>query len=167
MTSCVYGEAGPVRRAVRRTAATRPLALLYGRIQQPADTLVYRLTHGRTTLSSWLAGVRLVMLTTTGSRSGLPRTLPLLALRDGEAVVVIASNFGRPRHPAWYHNLRAHPRALVTLDGVTRAVEARELDGAERDRQFRRAVEIYPGFERYRRWASGRRIPVIRLEART
>jgi len=166
MTSCVYDDAGPVRRVVRRTAATRPLALLYGRIQQPADTFVYRLTRGRTTLSSWLAGVNLVMLTTTGARSGVLRTLPVLALDDGDAVVVIASNFGRPHHPAWYHNLRAHPRAQVTMGGVTRAVEARELHGAERDRHFARAVEIYPGFDRYRRWASGRRIPVIRLEPR-
>ena len=154
-----------MRRAVRRTAATRPLALLYGRIQQPADTFVFRLTSGRATLSSWLAGVELAMLTTTGARSGLPRTLPLLALDDGDAVVVIASNFGRPRHPSWYHNLRARPQASVVVRGVTRAVKARELDGAERDRHFARAVAIYPGFERYRRWA-GRRIPVIRLEPR-
>ena len=150
---------------VRRTAATRPMAKLYGRIQQPTDTLAYRLSRGRTTLSSWLAGVPLVMLTTTGARTGLPRTLPVLGLRDDDAIVVIASNFGRPRHPAWYHNLRAHPQAWVAADGVTRAVEARELTGAERDRQFRRAVEIYPGFDRYRRWA-GRPIPVLRLEPR-
>jgi deazaflavin-dependent oxidoreductase (nitroreductase family) len=165
MNGCVYEQAGPVRRAVRRTAATRPLALLYGRIQQPADTLVHRLTRGRTTLSSWLAGVRLVMLTTTGARSGLPRTLPLLALHDGDAVVVIASNFGRSRHPAWYLNLRAQPEARMVVDGVARDVRARELHGAERDRHFARAVAVYPGFERYRRWA-GRTIPVIRLEDR-
>lgn len=154
-----------MRRAVRRTAATRPLALLYGRIQQPADTFVFRLTRGRGTLSSWLAGVELAMLTTTGARSGLPRTSPVLALDDDDAVVVIASNFGRSCHPAWYHNLRAHPQASVVVGGVTRAMRACELDGAERDRHFARAVAVYPGFERYRRWA-GRRIPVIRLEPR-
>jgi len=140
------------------------MARLYGRIQQPTDMLVHRVTGGRATLSSWLAGVELVMLTTTGARSGLARTLPVLGLRDGEAIVVIASNFGRPRHPAWYHNLRAHQRASVTVDGVTQALEARELAGAERERQFRRAAAIYPGFEHYRRWAAPRRIPVVRLE---
>ena len=149
---------------MRRTAATRPLARLYGRIQQPTDTLVYRLTRGRTTLSSWLAGVPLVMLTATGARTGLKRTLPVLGLRDGDAIVVIASNFGRPRHPAWYHNLRAHPQAQVEVDGVTWTVDACELAGAERDRFFRLAAEIYPGFQRYRRWAAPRHIPVIRLE---
>jgi deazaflavin-dependent oxidoreductase (nitroreductase family) len=166
MISCVYDDVGPFHRAVRRTAATRPLALLYGRIQQPTDTFVFRLTRGRTTLSSWLAGVPLVMLTTTGARSGLPRTLPVLGLDDGDAVVVIASNFGRPHHPFWYHNLRAHPDARVVVDGATRELRARELEGAERDRYFARAVAIYPGFERYRTWAKGRRIPVIRLEPR-
>ena len=95
MTSCVYRDAGVLQRTVRWTAATRPLAWLYARIQQPLDTLVYRLSRRRTTLSSWMAGVQLVMLTTTGARSGRRRTVPVLAIRDGEAFVVIASNFGR------------------------------------------------------------------------
>jgi deazaflavin-dependent oxidoreductase (nitroreductase family) len=164
MTSCFYEDVGRFRRAVRWTAATRPMALLYGRIQQPADTVAFRLTGGRATLSCWLAGVELAMLTTTGARTGRARTLPVLALRDGEAIVVVASNFGRPHHPAWYHNLRAHPRARVTVDGVTRDVEARELEGADRERLFRLAARIYPGFERYREWAGQRRIPVLRLE---
>jgi hypothetical protein len=67
MNSCVYDDVGRLPRAVRRTAATRPTALLYGRIQQPADTVAVRLTGGRATLSSWLAGVELAMLTTTVS----------------------------------------------------------------------------------------------------
>ena len=86
MTSCVYRKAGPLQRAVRWTAATRPLAWLYCRIQQPLDTLVYRLSRRRTTLSSWMAGVKLVMLTTTGARSGRRRTVPVLAIRDGDGV---------------------------------------------------------------------------------
>lgn len=141
------------------------MARLYARVQQPTDMLVYRLSLGRTTLTSWLAGVQVVTLTTTGARTCLPRTVPVLGLPDGDGIVVIASNFGRPHHPAWYHNLRAHPQALVAVDRVDRAVEARELAGAERDRHFRRAVEVYPGFEHYRRWAE-RPIPVLRLEPR-
>ena len=163
MSRCVYREAGPARRIVRRTAATRPLAWLYGRIQQPLDTLVYRLSRRRTTLSSWMAGVQLLMLTTTGARSGLRRTLPVLAIRDGEAFIVIASNFGRPRHPSWYHNLRADPRAWAEVEGRGGRFVARELTGAERDRGFRLGAEIYPGFHHYVRWA-GREIPVLRLD---
>lgn len=59
------------------------------------------------------------MLTTTGARTGQPRTLPVLGLPDGDRFVVIASNFGQRHNPAWYHNLRAHPQATVTANGVT------------------------------------------------
>jgi deazaflavin-dependent oxidoreductase (nitroreductase family) len=163
MTSRIYREARPLQRAVRRTAGTRPLAWLYCRIQQPLDSLVYRLTRGRTMLSTLLSGVELVMLTTTGARTGQRRTLPVLGLNDGDAVVLIASNYGRPRHPAWYHNLRADPRASVAIRGVERAMEAHELAGPERERWLRRGAEMYPGFDRYPTWTA-RTIPVVRLE---
>jgi deazaflavin-dependent oxidoreductase (nitroreductase family) len=138
------------------------MARLYGIIQQPLDQLVYRLTRGRTTASSWLGGVKITMLTTTGARSGRPRTLPVLGLPDGDEMIVIASNFGRPRNPSWYHNLRANPRASLVFDGISREVVARELSGTERARDYRRGEEMYPGFTNYVRW-SGRRIPVLRL----
>jgi deazaflavin-dependent oxidoreductase (nitroreductase family) len=157
-----YQRSRPVHRLVRRTAATRFMAKLYGVIQQPLDRLVHRLTRGRTTASSWLAGVKITMLTTTGAKSGRPRTLPVLGLPDGAEMIVIASNFGRARNPAWYHNLRANPRATIVHDGTRREVAARELSGAERDRDYRRGEEIYPGFAHYARWTS-RRIPVLRL----
>jgi deazaflavin-dependent oxidoreductase (nitroreductase family) len=104
------------------------------------------------------------MLTTTGAKTGQPRTLPILGLPDGEALIVIASNFGRPRHPSWYHNLRANPRAKVVFEGTTRQVEARELTGSERDEAYARAEGIYPGFTLYTGWAGDREIPVLRLE---
>jgi deazaflavin-dependent oxidoreductase (nitroreductase family) len=140
------------------------MAKLYGVIQQPLDRLVYRLTSGRTTASSWLAGVRITMLTTTGAKTGKPRTLPVLCLPDGEDMILIASNFGRPHNPAWYHNLRANPRATINFDGTRREVVSRELSGAERERDYRRGEDIYPGFTHYRRWAANRQIPVLRLE---
>jgi deazaflavin-dependent oxidoreductase (nitroreductase family) len=140
------------------------MAKIYGVIQQPLDRLVYRLTRRRTTASSWLAGVEITMLTTTGARSGQPRTLPVLGLPDGEEMIVIASNFGRPRNPSWYYNLRANPHATILFDGASRDVVARELTGAERERDYQRGEEIYPGFTHYARWAANRRIPVLRLE---
>jgi deazaflavin-dependent oxidoreductase (nitroreductase family) len=159
-----YRRSRPFYRVVRRTAATRPLAKLYGVIQQPVDRLVYRLTRGRTTASSWLGGVKITMLTTTGARSGKPRTLPVLGLPDGDDMIVIASNYGRPRNPSWYHNLVANPRATVVFDGISREVTAYELSGAERERSYRRGEEIYPGFSHYPRWTGNRRIPVLRLK---
>jgi deazaflavin-dependent oxidoreductase (nitroreductase family) len=140
------------------------MAWLYRRIQQRVDGAVYGLTRGRTTFSSWAAGLPLVMLTTTGARTGRRRTVPVLGILDGEKVVVIASNYGQRSHPAWYQNLRAHPRAAVTIAGVTRDVEAHELAGGEAERYFQRGAEMYPGFVHYRRWAAGRRIPVLSLE---
>ena len=103
------------------------------------------------------------MLTTTGARSGAPRTQPVLGLPDGDGVVVIASNYGRPRHASWYHNLRAAPRARVATAGRRYEATASELSGPERDRYYDRAVEIYPGFRHYERWAAPRRIRVLRL----
>jgi deazaflavin-dependent oxidoreductase (nitroreductase family) len=158
-----YRETRGLRRVVRRTAATRPMARIYGVIQEPLDRLVYRASGGATTASSWLAGVDIAMLTTIGARTGRPRTLPVLGLRDGDDAILIASNFGRRRHPSWYYNLRADPRATIVVGGVSREVVAHELEGAERERGYRRGEEIFPGFARYRRWAPNREIPVFRL----
>jgi len=152
-----------IRRLVRRASTTRPVAALSARTLHRIDRLVHRLTRGRATFSSWVSGLPVVMLTTTGARTGRRRTVPLVGLPDGDRVVLIASNFGRRHHPAWFHNLRAHPRAAVTVDGTTRAVEARVLTGRERERCFQLGVEIHPGWVDYRKRAD-RRIPVIALE---
>jgi deazaflavin-dependent oxidoreductase (nitroreductase family) len=159
-----YTQVGRFRRLVRDTAATRSVTWLSVRIQQPLDRLVYKLTRGRATLSSWLSGLPVVMLTTTGARTGQPRTLPGVAIPDGAGLIVIASNYGRPHHPAWYHNLRSQPRATVTVDGTTRHMEAHELIGRERDDCFERAVGMHPGFAIYRTRATNRPIPVMRLD---
>lgn len=153
-----------MRYIVRRTAATRPMTWLYTRIQRPVDELLFRLTRGRATASSLLSGLPVVMLTSTGARSGQPRTVPVLGIPDGDELIVIASNYGRPHHPAWYHNLRAHPRCAITVGGVTREVEARQLSGNDRDVRFARAMRVYRGFGTYRVRAAGRReIPVFVL----
>jgi deazaflavin-dependent oxidoreductase (nitroreductase family) len=85
----------------------------------------------------------------------------VLSLRDGEDTILIASNFGRPRNPAWCHNLRADPRATLVVDRIERVVLARELKGAERERAYRRGEEVIPAFAHYRRWTD-REIPVFR-----
>lgn len=158
-----FASAGPIKRAVRRTASTRAISRLYSVVQEPLDKLVYRATRERTTLTTMLSGLDLIMLTTTGAKTGKPRTLPLFALRDGPRWIVIASNYGRTRHPAWYGNLRAQPRAEVKFAGDTQRVEARELSGADRDRFYERATEFSPNFSSYPDWAK-REIPVLALD---
>jgi deazaflavin-dependent oxidoreductase (nitroreductase family) len=87
------------------------MARIYSEIQEPVDRMVYRLTRGAATASAWLGGVKVTMLTT--AKTGRLRTVPVLGLPDGENMIVIASNFGRPHNPAWYHNLRANPNATI------------------------------------------------------
>ncbi len=158
-----YDQVGVLPRVIRCTAGTRPMAWLYGHIQEPLDRFVYRRTGGRATLTSWLGEVEMSMLTTTGAKTGRERTHVVLGLVDGDRVVVIASNYGRPHHPAWYYNLLADPRARIEIGGLSKRVVARELEGNERERHYQRGIDVYPGFVNYRRRAM-RRIPVFALD---
>jgi deazaflavin-dependent oxidoreductase (nitroreductase family) len=165
MAPNVYGfrQANPLRRMVRATAAWPPISWLYARTLHHLDRLVYRLTGGRATFVSWVAGLPVVMLTTTGAKTGRRHTLPLVGLPDGERMVVIASNYGQERNPGWYYNLRTNASATIEFEGATREVTARELAGEEREREYARGIEIYPGWTQYRKRAANRQIPVIEL----
>jgi deazaflavin-dependent oxidoreductase (nitroreductase family) len=157
-----FRQANWFRRLMRLSGSVPPITWLYVRTLHHLDHAVYRLTRGRATFVSLVTGLPIVMLTTTGAKSGQRRTLPLVALPDGDRVVIIASNYGQERNPSWYYNLRANPRASITLDNVTREVVARELEGEEREREYARGIDIYPGWTQYRRRAN-RQIPVIEL----
>jgi deazaflavin-dependent oxidoreductase (nitroreductase family) len=104
----------------------------------------------------------LLLLTTTGARTGLPRTTPLVYSRDGERLVVIASKGGEPTNPDWYHNLVAHPEAIVEVDGARFPVRAEVATGAERRRLFDQQAAQMPFFADYER-ATPREIPVVVL----
>jgi deazaflavin-dependent oxidoreductase (nitroreductase family) len=158
-----FRQANPLRRFIRVSADWPPLAWFYARTLHHIDRAVLRLTRRRATFVSWTAGLPIVMLTSTGAKSGRRRTLPLVAIPDGDRLVVIASNYGQYRNPAWYYNLRAHPGATILFEGVERQVTARELEGEERERYYERGMEIYPGWKQYRKRASHRSIPVIEL----
>ncbi|MEU8781436.1 nitroreductase/quinone reductase family protein [Streptomyces sp. NPDC048637] len=109
-------------------------------------------------------GGRLLLLTTTGARSGAPHTTPLGYLPDGDGrVLVIASAGGAPKHPAWYHNLLAHPRVTVEAGVFTYEAQATVLEGADRDRAFARAAETDPGWSDYQE-KTERILPVVVLE---
>ena len=123
-------------RATVRLASTRAGAWFFVNVAMRIDRVLVPLTAGR--LSSCL-GTRyhrrhLLLLTTTGAKSGRPRTVPLLYFADGADLVVIGSKGGHPRHPAWYHNVRAHPQVTVYARGTRGEYQAREAHGAERAR---------------------------------
>jgi deazaflavin-dependent oxidoreductase (nitroreductase family) len=104
------------------------------------------------------------MLTTTGARSGRPRSVPVLGLPAEGGVAVAASDFGAGCHPGWYHNLRADPNATVAVDGTLERVRAVEAEGERRDEIVRDGLRIYPGFSQYMRRAANRRIAIFVLE---
>ena len=162
-----HDEANALKRAIRRSAGWKPLSLFYSRTLHLLDRVVFRLTRGRATFTSWLSDLPVAWLTTTGAKSGAERTSPVVAIPAGDGkLVVIASNYGQRNNPAWYHNLRAHPEATILFDGVRRAMIARELDGEDREHWYERGIEIYPGWVQYRKRAP-RRIPVIELTTST
>ncbi len=121
---------------------------------------VYRASRGR--LGASLAGKPMLLLTTKGRKSGKERTTPLLYHRDGDALVVVASNGGDPRYPAWYLNLRAHPEARVQVGRLTLRCRARVAGPEERARLWPQLLAQYAGYREYEVRA-GRPIPIVVL----
>ena len=158
-----YDDANAVQRLVRRSGATPAGSWLYARVLHLVDRPFWQLSRGRVTFTGLVTGLPMLVLTTTGARSGRPRTVPLLGLPADDGLVVIASSYGRPGHPAWYHNLRAHPDAVVLVRGSSYAVRAELLGGEMRARVWSDAVRIYPGFATYERRAAHRDIGVFLL----
>jgi deazaflavin-dependent oxidoreductase (nitroreductase family) len=161
-----FERAGRVRRVVRLLVTFRPVAAVSARVLPSLDRVGFRLSRGRVTPSAWVTGLPVLQLTTRGARSGEPRSVRVLGVPDGDALLVVAANFGAGRHPAWYHNLRRHPDVVVENHGVRRPFRAELLEGEERERGFARAVTLNPGWRRFRAAAGDREIPVFRLTPR-
>ena len=121
---------------------------------------IYRLSGGRVGGSFGRAPV--LLLTTTGRKSGRLRTQPLLYARDGDRYVVIASKGGSATHPLWYLNLQASPAATVAIGRASEPVRARDAEGEERERLWRAMTALYSGYDKYAERTS-RRIPVVVL----
>ncbi|MGC9544585.1 nitroreductase/quinone reductase family protein [Streptomyces sp. UG1] len=123
----------------------------------------FRANKGR--VGGYFEGARLLLLTTTGARTGRPHTTPVGYLPDGgDRALVIASAAGAPTHPAWFHNLVANPQVTVESGAFTYEARAVVLEGEERDRAFARAVEADPGWAAYQE-KTERVIPVIALHS--
>lgn len=120
----------------------------------------FRANGGET--SGVFKGRPLLLLTTTGAKSGESRTTPLVYTKDGDKVVVIASMGGAPKHPAWYLNLSANPGVIVELGTEKFEASASPVEGAERDRLYAKQAEMMPAFTEYEQKTT-RRIPVVVL----
>jgi len=138
-----------------------PRASPFLRAQSALHVFIYRRTRGR--LGRTLYGVPILILSHVGRRSGKQLDTPLMFTRDGEDFVLIASNGGRPWHPAWYLNLAAHPDAWVELAGRRYRVQAVEVPpGQEKERLWRKMARLYPRYDDYQR-RTDRTIPLVRL----
>jgi deazaflavin-dependent oxidoreductase (nitroreductase family) len=135
------------------------------RVAPRLDPPLLRLTGGRV---SSIYPVPIMLLTTTGAKTGRPRTLPLLYVTDGDRLILIASNYGNTSHPAWYRNLVANPKAEVLAGKKSGTYSAAEItDPVERDRAWELALDMYAGYGDYEGRAGDRRIPLVRLERTT
>ena len=127
-------------------------------------TALYRLSRG-------LVGHRvpgmpaMLLLDHVGAKSGKARTTPLVYIEDGDAFVIVASKGGHPKHPAWFHNLRANPDTTIQVGSRKIPVTARVATDVERDRLWPAVVRAYRGYEGYQR-RTGRKIPLVMLEPR-
>jgi deazaflavin-dependent oxidoreductase (nitroreductase family) len=121
---------------------------------------LYRLSGGR--IGGSLGKMAVLLLTTTGRKSGQPRTWPVGYFRDGDRFIVTASAGGGPKHPAWYLNLRDNPRVTVQLGDETIPMRADVSTGAERARLWSRLIGDYPNFADYQEKTT-REIPVVIL----
>ncbi|MBA9006563.1 nitroreductase family deazaflavin-dependent oxidoreductase [Thermomonospora cellulosilytica] len=139
------------------------------RIVGRVHVAVYRATGGLVGRrfhigSAWLRGVPVCLFTTTGRKTGRRRTMPLLYMRDGDRVIVVASQAGLPGHPQWYRNLQADPHVEVQIGRERHAMRARTADDAERAELWPRLLGVYRDFDDYQRWAGDRVIPVVVCE---
>ncbi|HMJ78717.1 MAG TPA: nitroreductase family deazaflavin-dependent oxidoreductase [Iamia sp.] len=129
----------------------------------PIHVWLYRRSGGRIWGRFPTSKAPVLLLTTVGRRSGQPRTVPLIHLEDGDRLVIVASQGGMPTHPAWYHNVVAHPRVTVESGRRIRDMDARVADEAERAALWPRLVEMYADYDDYQA-RTDRRIPVVVLD---
>jgi deazaflavin-dependent oxidoreductase (nitroreductase family) len=144
-----------------KLAASRAGSWYFLNVANPIDRRLIPATNGRL---STAPGQQVCVVETVGAKSGRVRRVPLQYATDGDDLVLIGSQGGAPKHPAWYYNLKAHPDVRVWANkGRSGNYVARVAEGEERERMWRRAVDLYPGYETYQVRAGGREIPVVAL----
>lgn len=149
--------------AAEAFAGSRAGGWFYTRVAMRVDRWLMPATNGRIRLTLTMPSG---LLTCRGAKSGAERRIPLLYVPlDGGRIVLVASNAGQPRHPAWYHNLCAHPEVTFTARSGPQHYRARLVEGEERERIWTRAIQQYSGWTRYeKRVGDARRIPVFVLD---
>ncbi len=133
------------------------------KIMSVLNVVVYRLTGGRLG-GTFLRGAPVCLVTVIGRKTGEPRTIPLLYLQDGDALVIVASKGGMSKNPVWYLNLVANPRCEVQIGSERRSMLARRVSAEEKAALWPRLCAMYPDYAGYQA-RTARDIPVLRLTA--
>ena len=140
------------------------------KLMAAVNVRIYKLTRGRIggtwrIGAGWKDPVPICLVEHRGRRTGRWRTTPLVYLRDGDRLVVVASQAGRSTHPLWYRNIEADPDVAVQVRGDRRPMKARTATAAERAELWPRLVDLYSDYDSYQSWTE-REIPVVVLQPR-
>ena len=139
-------------------------ATVFSKFLHYVDTPLMRISKDHLSIPSLLTGLPVVIITSTGVKSGQARTKPVVGIPDGDNVVLVASNWGQRRNPAWYYNLRVNPVAELEFGGHSGTYIAREVTDPDKyQRLGKKAAEVYIGFDKYQRRAGNRKIPIMVL----
>lgn len=153
-----------VQRGMQYVGATRPGSWFFQKTLYRLDRPLYRWTDGKATVPGVLTGMPVIMLTTTGAKTGQPRTMPVMGTPIGENLAILGTNYGQPKPPAWVFNLAADPHATVTWRDRSVAVVARLASEEEAERVWQAAASFYIGFPEYRKRITGRPVRIYILE---
>lgn len=152
-----------IQRLIHQFIMLNPVTAFFANKIHLVDKLVLKMTADKYTVSEF-AGWNIIQLTTIGAKTNQLHTMPLVGIFDNENIALIATSFGREHNPGWYYNLKTNPFCEVIFKGKSRNYVARETEGAEYDRYFQMAVSQYAGYQKYKKLATHRHVPVMVLE---
>lgn len=172
MTSTSHGDLPPTlhykpwpwQRALHALPASTLGSRFFSKWVHQLDRTTLQLSGGRLTFPGLVTGLPVITLTSIGAKSGQTRTTPVVGVPDGTNVILIASNWGQPKNPAWSANLRANPRVTLTFQDYTGPYDACEVTDAQQYAVcWNKAIDTYAGYASYRKRAGDRAIPIFML----
>jgi deazaflavin-dependent oxidoreductase (nitroreductase family) len=151
-----------LRRIILNLAATRQGLGIFHFYVRSFDLPISRLTKGVFVPSAYWDIMPIIYLTTTGAKSGIPHSTPVLCIPDGENLILVGSNWGNLKNPSWAYNLRTNPQTQVRKGKTVKDFTARELSGNERGAYWQKAIRFYPPYVSYEQ-RSNRSLPIFLL----
>ena len=152
------------QRVIQKVVAIKPVTRFFAYFVHRVDKFTLQRNGNRFSPTGALTGLPIAMLTMTGAKTGVQRTLPLVCLHDRDRRVLIASNLGSRSNPGWYYNLCANPNVLLSENNKQGKYTARQATHPERGIYWQQAVNLYAGYKDYQERAGGRIIPIMVLE---